>query len=331
VRPAAVLDVQVDLLRWMRSQLGQRYAEYFVDSLRSERNWKVPPEHWRELWDDECHTLDTATTYWASEGVVGLTSNASKTMPDEPLRADDLPSPSGFVWFDRPLYMTDIHQKTVAVRVIVWSPVVASVDESTGTAYTTPSVLLRLYTDNRDPIDEQMRESPVTDLLHPYTLYHFVYWSFGEAADWFLQQGGTNVDGSPYTYDAFESLTIAQNSMHEAAKWLQTFWAFCRQKIVLQHQQRADRPTAKRFLRGSSREDPDVQIVTLRRELEQSVEKSDAEHDVMWTHRWVVDGHWRNQWYPSIGEHRAKYIAPYVKGPDDRPLIIKDKVYKVNR
>lgn len=49
-----------------------------------------------------------------------------------------------------------------------------------------------------------------------------------------------------------------------------------------------------------------------------------AQTDRDYTHRWVVNGHWRNQWYPSMQSHRPKWIAPYIKGPDDKPLVVKD-------
>ena len=37
-------------------------------------------------------------------------------------------------------------------------------------------------------------------------------------------------------------------------------------------------------------------------------------------HRWLVSGHFRNQWYRSEQTHKVIWIAPYVKGPDDAPL-----------
>ena len=37
--------------------------------------------------------------------------------------------------------------------------------------------------------------------------------------------------------------------------------------------------------------------------------------------------HWRNHWYPSLGDHRPLWIAPYLrKGPADAPLLGGDKV-----
>lgn len=48
-----------------------------------------------------------------------------------------------------------------------------------------------------------------------------------------------------------------------------------------------------------------------------------------WKHRWIVKGHYRAQWYPSESAHHVIYIAPYLKGPDDAPLL--QHVYKVVR
>ena len=50
------------------------------------------------------------------------------------------------------------------------------------------------------------------------------------------------------------------------------------------------------------------------------------EGSVSWSHRWLVNGHWRNQWLPSRAAHRLQWIAGYVKGPASKPLVVKDRV-----
>jgi len=67
-----------------------------------------------------------------------------------------------------------------------------------------------------------------------------------------------------------------------------------------------------------------IKVVKVRR-VEKSPEQ-DADALVAWTHRWVVSGHWRQQFYPSTKEHRPVWISPHVKGPTDKPLIVKEKV-----
>lgn len=43
-------------------------------------------------------------------------------------------------------------------------------------------------------------------------------------------------------------------------------------------------------------------------------------------HRWIVRGHWRNQWLPSRGVHRPTWINPHVKGPEHAPIKVTEKV-----
>lgn len=44
-------------------------------------------------------------------------------------------------------------------------------------------------------------------------------------------------------------------------------------------------------------------------------------------HRFIVSGHWREQAYgPNHSERRRQWIAPFVKGPKDKPLVLKDTV-----
>lgn len=50
-----------------------------------------------------------------------------------------------------------------------------------------------------------------------------------------------------------------------------------------------------------------------------------------YSHRWVVRGHWRRQWYPSEGRHKPKWIMEYIAGPEDAPLLVHDKVTIVDR
>lgn len=46
-----------------------------------------------------------------------------------------------------------------------------------------------------------------------------------------------------------------------------------------------------------------------------------------YSHRWIVSGHFRNQAFgQNWSEHRVIWIPPYVAGPADKPLVIKEKV-----
>lgn len=77
--------------------------------------------------------------------------------------------------------------------------------------------------------------------------------------------------------------------------------------------------------------EPIVHVIRLRAEAEKSIEevrRLDAGRAAP-THRWIVRGHYRAQWYPSSGAHRVIWIAPYLKGPEDAPF--RQPVYAVVR
>jgi hypothetical protein len=64
---------------------------------------------------------------------------------------------------------------------------------------------------------------------------------------------------------------------------------------------------------------PLVRTVHLRR-LAEGPTKLSPTDGVDWSCRWVVSAHWRQQYYPSTGDHRPVLVLPYMKGPQDRPL-----------
>jgi hypothetical protein len=100
-------------------------------------------------------------------------------------------------------------------------------------------------------------------------------------------------------------------------RFFQTFFRLAEQRILTKERTHGDRHARKR-LRRIKDDNDGVLVIRLRR---QSVAREHAEErDVDWSCRWVVGGHWRNQFYPSIGEHRQIWIAPYVKGPEEKDL-----------
>lgn len=109
---------------------------------------------------------------------------------------------------------------------------------------------------------------------------------------------------------------------------VQTLWVLADQRLAQIRTERLDRAARRRCERLG---DPEtcVQIVDLRR-IEHHNGGTDT-RDVDWSHRWMVDGHWRNHYYPSEGKHRQIWIAPHVKGPEDKPLVIQERVYRWKR
>jgi hypothetical protein len=75
--------------------------------------------------------------------------------------------------------------------------------------------------------------------------------------------------------------------------------------------------------------DQTVSVVTLRRR-QHDGHRSDGTGDGHeYNVRWIVSGHLRAQWYPSLNAHKLIWIEPYLKGPEEAPL--KTTLYKVTR
>lgn len=123
------------------------------------------------------------------------------------------------------------------------------------------------------------------------------------------------------------SREIAASEVANVNRTLCTLWLLLRQKVATKRVLRADRAMRRRFVREGRPEPSEVTVIELRRPVGAAEAQPPLGAPVDWSHRWMVDGHWRNQYHPSDGSHVPTWIAPYVKGPDDKPLVVKDKVY----
>jgi hypothetical protein len=86
-------------------------------------------------------------------------------------------------------------------------------------------------------------------------------------------------------------------------------------------QHRVQRATRRRVGEEYKNIDEGAGVILLRRaQVEHPPRQSDSEDTPEWSCQWWVSGHWRNQWCPSTESHKPVWIAPYIKGPKDKPL-----------
>jgi hypothetical protein len=106
----------------------------------------------------------------------------------------------------------------------------------------------------------------------------------------------------------------------EVTGFFAKFIAFTNQRILATFTRTIDRHARRRLERENvTPENIAVRIVELRKKEHRRT--NDAEHNIVdWASRWIVSGHWRQQWYPSLNAYQPKWVMPYVKGPDDKPL-----------
>jgi hypothetical protein len=118
---------------------------------------------------------------------------------------------------------------------------------------------------------------------------------------------------------------------HGVPEWelrrLQTLWRLMNQRILVAEKTPTDRAARRR---AKWREIRTLIVVTLRRAKRRGDEAVDH-GGVDWTHRWLVGGHWRNQWYPSRQRHEPRWIGTYVKGPEGKPFVAKRRAFEFTR
>jgi hypothetical protein len=317
------LDAQTDLLRSFGTLEGRKYLSGFVQSLGRAGVFDAntgdivmgDPEYASML-------VHAATTYLAdcdpmyvSADLTELVDYAAdhKSRRAEPLIVTDLITPSGFAYFSKPLFVTDTRGLQMPFRAIQWNPTTdrtapgeaVSMAQS-GQAYTGVIVTLYAHRGDGDPLDDENRYSDI------------------------------RVGGSDLVMEYVTTMRFAQesevyekdDSIRDMLAHVKTFFRLCQQTIAVPRHERVARPTWKRA-RATWRDIKEVVVFTLRRA--KTPQYEGEQQEVAWSHRWMVNGHWRNQWYPSEKVHRQIWIAPFIKGPDNKPLILKRRAFELIR
>jgi hypothetical protein len=127
----------------------------------------------------------------------------------------------------------------------------------------------------------------------------------------------------------------ARNDYNEISRqihlWKMRHFAAClsflEQKILTSEIHRIPRAVQRR--NPELDEDTMVRTIYLRRI--SSRKPTEESQPVAWSHRWMVRGHWRQQWYAATQLHKPRWIHPFIKGPEDKPLKVPEKLFKVVR
>lgn len=325
-----VLDQQLALHNWLTGRHGQMFgAGYFESAYTSPLPGEGNPE-WTSIEDAR-----SAGARWA-RGLGVATFNAEPIYIDpdmmtvveaavdgfrpEPLAETDLITPNGFLLMPRSLWLLDPSGNRLSWRAAVWAPVANGIS-------------LTLLHDVFDPDDMDARHGGFNDYISslgmkwtsPFIPTHVVKWDFGA-----MHPGMTGSHDVKWSHDGFVIEPTAEETSATAHRQVQGLWRLLVQHLAAPTKQRPPRQAVKRA-RAAKLPNEHVTVVYLRRP-PQETEKADMPVLVNWTHRWVVGGHWRNQWYPSESIHRQIWISPFVKGPEELPLVVnKARIFRLVR
>lgn len=331
-------DAQMGLWRFYRQPRGQywlmREFERSAKGLSGEtRNMLA------DLWGGEPQRLLAADPFYVTGNMCEVVEAARHSFQPEPILPTDFLSPVGFCFYETPFVM-ESKSVITSIGAFSWQPIIATFREGEEL----PDAIRELP---EGMVDIEGGASPFLDAWQAghggvaLTLYasteaeeaedHEGYallkqmfghrlWAMHATPWWF---------GMEFSGNEVDELGIPTGAV---AWWqlLQTTLRLMQQRIAHHTNERLDRHTRRDAVRHGYRE-REVVVVRLRREGHDYV-ATEPEHDVPWSHRWIVGGHWRNQPYPSEGIYRQIWISPYVKGPEDKPLVIRPRrVYQWER
>jgi hypothetical protein len=301
-----IVDVALEArLRTHQFLFSPAYAAYIVSIVTTQiEEDHISPEEQEALRRSHNHTtLDKLVmggeTYAVGQDCTTLINEASKSFPTDLLLTEDLiPGPGGWIWFDQPILgVSNAENEGERLRAISWQ---------------------RVHT-GEDPGPERVPgeldypwiggiafcawfEHPIVLQVYPGALIPsgIALWPFG-------QRHSVN-----YTHTIEERRRVAM-----------IFAAFCifvHQRLLVAGRQAASRGQRRRLENQKTQViEPIVNVIELR--VREYARSQNPEHrDVDWQVRWIVRGHLRNQWYPSLGIHQPKFVFPYPKGPKDKPL-----------
>lgn len=294
------------------------------------------------------HQALSGETVFVSESVMAVIASASQSMEPEPLFETDLLYQSGMLMFEVPLEVEDLHPITgmpdkrlvMPIRGIAWT-VAENIQKRDGTIG--KGIVMMPFTDHdgRVQFRRSMRlvseedgdssyapdEPPFRRGLVPTD---FLPWAFG--VEWVMAQSG---EDAQYDYSTMTFKNMV-SSVAQIRLFFLSLMRFAWQEIVKTRYEVVDRSVrrdAKRLL-GDRDYGNGACVLRLRRET--FVTERGGEGTPL-RFRVVVRGHWRRQWYRSLGSvespdsHRTIWIDPHIRGDENLPIRHREKVTSITR
>jgi hypothetical protein len=269
--------------------------------LRDLAEWdSVHQLHWHEMkWEERAYTtIRRADPFWWEPEICEVVTVASETLPDWTPRRELFPMPSGFFLFARPI---PLPPEDSALNTRVFDQPLRAVSWSFG-------------------LDGET--------VHCQGWTHIssgeIAWA-GPGGQMYFGQKVEAQDWDAQTMVGFHRLPngeveYLEKPVRRAVKTLAVLGAcllFLEQQFAVSERRAPDRLARRRFEKANI-EYPELRVIRLRKAHVDPAQKESGKVD--WHVRWIVNGHWRQQWYASDQSHRPLWILPYLKGPADKPL-----------
>lgn len=267
-----------------------------------------------------------AEMFSVTKEMTELARHAGKTLVDDfQISNSDIPSRAGIIIFEDPISdgVRPGSWEITPIIGVLWAYMGFDVPDS-------PIVSLFWLHDNDHPNGKQFSDN--VELTRSQRLRHGRLGLSGYSqmlADGVIH-GEHPVGGDTQGYsddDLQEYKTLIRN----LKATLKASWLLMSQTFVNVTETSIGRPVRER--KGKTKKPPKVKIIALRKQTTKPTNNNNGDPTpANFDYRFIVRGHWRMQPYgPGRKRVRPVWIAPFIKGPEDKPLKVVDKVYHLKR
>ena len=311
LRPEDVVHQRDQLARWW-SQRGLVQEMFALQGRHKMPGWHDDVDEeakGTQLW--MATTFKLAELYWVSPEMTEVISTLAPSIPD---CLPQPPVPDAFVMFAKSIPGTDADTGgEIFTSAFLWGTITMW---QLGPCIAFESYawrdLVHVYTSMSPKQQERWREAYPNRLMPT------------GGSEW--PEGTMTTENTlPVAGDTPAKAAVRAASVIEDRRMLSTFWALASQRIVVETK---ERPYSRQVERQAERKGlvlPDVRVIRLRESPVRGASSGEG-GGREYSHRWLVGSHWRNQWYAREQTHRPKLIEAYVKGPEDKPLKVRETV-----
>lgn len=324
MRAEQVLDYQHALRDSLRTNYYREYLSGFLRSMAIKGGGRtlsnVGDDGGAPFADSVIRVLERACAFHVDEEMTPLIRHAAAGLREDMVwRKEIFPTDAGFLMYDDPLVLRELRQRNMRNTAVVWNWG-AGPDGRTAGAWVT---FYSRWDDPKDEVSVEMREQHGDQQMRNLGVLHinhvqFIPWGQSVGPE---QRALDAKEAAAYALagDPIETGAMSVSPLRDLYSTL----ALMGQTITVVSDEEV-RPAFARRL-GKKKIPARVVVIKLRRT---EGSRQPGETMVEWAHRWVVRAHWRKQRYgPGLSQTRDILIAPFIKGPEGKPLHISDKVY----
>lgn len=328
MRAEQIIDMQADLLSRFKNKDFADVSESILSGLNEHR------ERGEYLTSILPHQIEAAYAYHVTEDMTDLVRHAAMVLDDEDIFDSSIaPTGAGIVRFDKPLLVKDPRGMTMKVHWLTWGP--GRVDRQTvfGQSVEESVTIISEWNDTADPDDVAKKIAEDFRLQNKgFARLEAILGRWGLIGCTIARRasvGPSEIEvPEDYRQRIIDDGDEPTGNFTNVERYLYALWLLLDQTVAQTSQPAIRSTTAKRArIAGIPGR---VTVIDLRRI--EGASRSEGESSVEWRHRWVVRGHWR---WVACGAgrtlRRRVWVAPHVKGPEGKPIMVSDKVYSLRR